>query len=304
MTGPNGAQERPIAAAERSGVLYPDRLKRYAAGWIAPAPAVADVVDQYWHVSWALDEDEELDQPIIDLPAVNLSVEEGDVPAPLVVTGLHSRIWRRTIRGSGHVFAIRLRPAGLTVLSDLSPAAIADATLPLTESLDARLQALMHSVAAAGALPAARARAADRAIAQLLADHAPTPAGLLSNRVLDELRARIHRRTGTTLANHFATSERTIQRALTSTLGHGPKWISRRIRLQEAALALATRPDSDLAGIAADLGYADQSHLTQDFRSVTGITADAYRRSISSLANDKGPGSEDPGPATGARGGS
>ena len=35
--------------------------------------------------------------------------------------------------------------------------------------------------------------------------------------------------------------------------------------------------------LAADLGYTDQSHLTRDFRTATGITPDAYRRTISSL---------------------
>lgn len=129
-----------------------------------------------------------------------------------------------------------------------------------------------------GADPAARARIADRAIAQVLTERAPTPAGLLANNVLDQLRDRIHSRTGPMLAEHFAYGERTIQRACIDALGHGPKWLSRRIRLQEIALTLASRPDDDLAVIAADLGYTDQSHLTRDFRTTTGITPDAYRR--------------------------
>ncbi|WP_375002966.1 helix-turn-helix domain-containing protein [Aeromicrobium sp. CTD01-1L150] len=283
MTVAGDARERPIAASERSGVLYPDRLARYAAGWIAPDPAVAAVVDQYWHVSWALDEGERLDQPIIDLPAVNVTVEEGDVPAPLVVTGVHGRAWRRIIHGTGQVFAIRLRPAGLAVLSDLAPPHVADATVSLTAKLDPRLHALMRTVAA-GSDPAERARAADRAIRRVLVEHAPTSAGLLANDVLDELRECIHHRTGPTLAERFTRSERTIQRACVDTLGHGPKWLSRRIRLQEVALALATRPTEDLAVIAADLGYTDQSHLTRDFRTATGITPDAYRRASRDLA--------------------
>lgn len=276
-------QERPIAASERSGVLYPDRLARYAAGWIAPDPTVSAVVDQYWYVSWMLEEGERLDQPIIDLPAVTLTIEEGDVPAPLVVTGVHARAWRRTIHGTGQVFAIRLRPAGFAVLSALIPAQVTDATVPLTAKLDSRLHTLMRTIAI-GSDPAERARVADRAIGLVLAERSPTPAGLLANDVLGELRERIHRRTGPTLAERFARSERTIQRACIDTLGHGPKWLSRRIRLQEVALALATRPDKDLAAIAADLGYTDQSHLTRDFRTATGITPDAYRRASGNLA--------------------
>ena len=276
-------REQPIAVAERSGVLYPDRLTRYAAGWIAPDPAVSAVVDHYWHVSWALAEGECLDQPIIDLPAVTVSLEEGDVPAPLVVTGVHARAWRRTISGTGRVFAIRLRPAGLAVLSNLTPEAIADATVPLTAELDDRLHTLMLAVRTATG-PTAQARAADIAIRDLLAERPPTSAGLLAGEVLDELRERVRRRTGPSLAERFACSPRTIQRALTESLGHGPKWISRRIRLQEVALALATRPIDDLAAIAAELGYSDQSHLTSDFRATTGITPHAYRQAVGRIA--------------------
>ena len=276
------AWERPIAAAERSGVLYPDRLARYAAGWIEPARDVSAVVDQYWHVSWALDETERLDQPIIDLPAVTLTAEEGAVPAPLVITGVHGRAWRRTIRGRGRVFAIRLRPAGLSVLSDLTPAHVADATVPLTGKFDSRLHTLMQTVSA-DADPAERARAADQAIRQALQERAPTSVGLLANSVLDELRESSHHRIGPTLAERFARSERTVQRACIDTLGHGPKWLSRRIRLQEVAVALVARPIDDLATIAADLGYTDQSHLTRDFRSATGVTPASYRRAITDL---------------------
>lgn len=276
------AREHPIAASERSGVLYPERLARYRAGWIDPDPAVSAVVDQYWHVSWALDCGERVDQPIIDLPAVTLTVEEGEVPAQLVVTGVHGKAWRRTIGGTGQVFAIRLRPAGLAVLSDLTPAQVADATVPLTARLDARVHALMQHIASYTD-PAGRAQAADGAIKQALAERAPSSAGFLANDVLDELRERIHHRTGTTLTERFARSERTIQRACLDTLGHGPKWLSRRIRLQEVALALATRPAEELAVIAADLGYTDQSHLTHNFRTATGITPDAYRRTASNL---------------------
>lgn len=278
----NDARERPIEASERSGVLFPDRLARYAASWTAPDPAVSAVVDQYWHVSWALDETDQLDQPIIDLPAVTLTVEEGEVPAPLVITGVHCRAWRRTIRGQGRVFAIRLRPAGLSVLSDLAPAHVADGAVPLTRELDSRLHTLMQTVFAA-ADTAERVQAADQAIRAALAERAPTPAGLLANHVLDEMRERIHHRTGPALTERFACSERTIQRACVDTLGHGPKWLSRRIRLQEVALALVARPTDDLAVIAADLGYTDQSHLARDFRSATGLVPDAYRRAASDL---------------------
>lgn len=44
------------------------------------------------------------------------------------------------------------------------------------------------------------------------------------------------------------------------------------------------RPTDDLAVIAADLGYTDQSHLARDFRSATGLVPDAYRLAAGDLA--------------------
>lgn len=236
---PRQAGGRPILPSERSDVLVPENLTRYAASWITPVPAIAAVVDQFWHVSWSFAEGETTDQRIIDLPAITATIEEGDVPAPLVVTGVQNGAWRRTIRGQGRVFAIRLRPAGLAVVSDLTPTAVKNAAIPLTTALDARLHEFMRSVAAAST-PVERARVAGEAIAARLAERPASEKGLLANAVLDELRARIRNRTGSTLAHHFGVSERTIQRALVDTTGHGPKWISRRIRLQEVALALQT----------------------------------------------------------------
>ncbi|MGH3703449.1 MAG: helix-turn-helix domain-containing protein, partial [Agromyces sp.] len=89
------ARGRPIGADERTGVLHPSNLARYAARWLDPDPAIRDVVDQYWHVRWALPPGESIDQRIVTVPAVTLTVEEGDVPAPLVVTGAQSAAWAR-----------------------------------------------------------------------------------------------------------------------------------------------------------------------------------------------------------------
>lgn len=268
-----------IRPDETSGVLHPQNLTRYAARWIDPDPAVRDVVDTYWHVQWRLAEGEVVDQTIVDLPAVTLTVETGDVPAGLVVTGPHRRAWQRRIAGSGDVFAVRLRPAGLAVISALRPQDLADATVPLAEGVDEGLHTLLSGIAAAST-PEHRARTADALVADRLRSNPPSAVDLLANSVLDELRSRAYRRTGTPLAEHFAVSERTIQRALSATLGIGPKQAARRIRLQEAARAIAVHGDDDLAGIAVQLGYADQAHLTGDFRASTGLTPGAYRRQL------------------------
>lgn len=274
----------PLDVTQRSGVLHPQNLRRYNAQRFEAPAEISAVVEHFWHVRWHLDEGEVISQRIIDAANINLTIEEGAVLAPLVITGIHRRAWHRQIRDSGSAFGIRLRPAGLAVLSDLAPARLANATVEVTPGLDRHLYAFMLQVAAADT---ARTRvvAATAAVLEILRERPVTASGELANAAFDELTARVRSRIGTDLAVGLGTSERTIQRALKDTLGQGPKFISRRIRLQEAARLLATRPELDLAELAFELGYADQAHLTNDFRAVAGVSPGAYRRSLARFAD-------------------
>lgn len=263
-------------------MLHPANLERYGARWFAPDPSIAEVVDHFWHVRWRLDAGEIIPQQIIAAPAVTLSIEEGDVPARLVITGVHGRAWMRDIAGSGSVLGIRLRPAGLAVLSELTPTAIADATLPVTAALDGRLHPVMAQIAEAPD-PAAQVETATARIREALLDRPLGAEQRLANAVVAELTERVHSRAGAPLAERFGVSERTIQRALQRSLGQGPKWVSRWVRLQEVARRLAVDPDADAATVAAELGYSDQAHLVNDFRVAVGTTPGAYGRSLRRL---------------------
>lgn len=80
------------------------------------------------------------------------------------------------------------------------------------------------------------------------------------------------------LADCLGISERSVQRLARRYIGLSPAALIRRRRLQEAAERIRNDPDADLATLAADLGYADQAHLTNEFTRVLGLTPAAYRR--------------------------
>ena len=155
---------------------------------------------------------------------------------------------------------------------------VADATTPVTPALDARLHRLLATIEPA-ADASARVLAADAAIGALLEERPLDSELELANEVLVELADRVRRRTGTTLAARFGVSDRAVQRALARTVGHGPKWVARRVRLQEVA-RVPRHASAELADLAVRLGYADQSHLSNDFRGVVGVTPGAYQRSV------------------------
>ncbi len=85
--------------------------------------------------------------------------------------------------------------------------------------------------------------------------------------VADHLIARVDQ-----LAAATASSVRRLQRLFAEHVGVAPKWVIRRYRLREVTERMAAGGRVEWAAVAADLGYADQPHLTRDFARVTGMT--------------------------------
>jgi AraC-like DNA-binding protein len=78
------------------------------------------------------------------------------------------------------------------------------------------------------------------------------------------------------LAGKVGASRFRLIRAFKTAFGETPEGFRRQLRVQRARSLL---PGSEaLASIAARAGFADQSHMTREFRRVTGLTPGAYRR--------------------------
>ena len=76
-----------------------------------------------------------------------------------------------------------------------------------------------------------------------------------------------------TVSAELGLSERQLRRRLADAAGYSPRTLARILRFQRF-LALA-RSETDLAWLAADAGYADQSHLTRDCVEFAGLTPTA-----------------------------
>lgn len=80
------------------------------------------------------------------------------------------------------------------------------------------------------------------------------------------------------LAAELGLSVRSVQRLFAEYVGASPKWVLRRARLHEAATRAEQGTTVDWATLAADLGYADQAHLTRDFTATVGAPPARYAR--------------------------
>ncbi|MFZ1994310.1 MAG: helix-turn-helix domain-containing protein [Solirubrobacteraceae bacterium] len=80
------------------------------------------------------------------------------------------------------------------------------------------------------------------------------------------------------LAREYAISERQLRRRFHAAVGYGPGTLARILRFRRF-LALLDRGRDDLAGLAFDAGYADQSHLTRESRRLAGLSPAGVVRS-------------------------
>ncbi|MDY0911050.1 helix-turn-helix domain-containing protein [Microbacterium sp. CFBP9034] len=245
------------------GILYPERLPHLQR---LPAPdAAADLVGWFWVPEWDLPPGVASRQQVLAFPAANLVVE----PSGVTLWGATTRVSERVLEGRGWAVGALLKPAALAVLSD-SPADLVDSFATLDEpDLHAAVRGVMPggaeaAVARMAAWVDARVgvRTGEARLAADMAELLMTDATIL--RVEDA-------------AARLSVSPRTLQRLAHRTVGLPPATMIRRRRLQEAAQHVREDPDASLAEIAVSLGYADQAHLANDFRTVLGMTATEYR---------------------------
>jgi len=235
-----------------------------------PDDPLDDLVRHVWPVRWDVPPGEVRVQRVLGYPGANAVLR----PAGATLHGPARVLTVQELAGRGWAVGVLLQPAATRLLTTTDPVGLVAGHEPLPA-------APLAAVATAMSRPAA---AADREVAALLrAWLSPVAArvddgGRLANaaaRVADE-RADVLRVAD--LADALGTTPRTLSRAVRRHTGLTPKWLIECRRLQAAATTLHADPGTDLAGLAAALGYVDQAHFTRRYRAVVGETPDATRR--------------------------
>ncbi len=71
---------------------------------------------------------------------------------------------------------------------------------------------------------------------------------------------------------------RTLERKFKQSAGHTVKDVSALMRFEQVRNQLWHNPESNLAGLAHEFGYADQSHLSREFKRYSGATPGTFAR--------------------------
>ena len=231
---------------------------------------LAAVVEHFWAVEWALPAGREHEQDVVTHPCSHVTVEDGLAWVQGVVV---HRFTRRLV-GSGRVVGAKLRPAGLSALTDVPPATLTDRRVPATDVLG-DVGGLVGTVERAPDMAAGMA-----AFERWLAARDPTPpegAELVDAAVALAAEDRELTRVDD-LAAALDVPVRTLQRRFDRHLGVGPKWVLRRCRIQDALAEIEAGREVDWADLAVRLGFADQSHFVNAFTALVGVPPGRYTK--------------------------
>jgi AraC-like DNA-binding protein len=253
------------------------QLTRYPAG-----PVLDGLVDRFWAVRWDLPPGTVHQQQVLTHPGANVSIghanaapgqhQPGPVEARLygVARGLSTRV----LAGQGWTVAALTWPGGLGAFITGSAAELTDRVVPLGQALGTDEAVLLRQVTAEPG-EAARVALLAAALEQAVDPERRAPALSVTEAARLAESDRTVRRLGD-LCERSGLGQRTLQRMFLQYAGVSPTWVIRRYRLLEAAEAVREGRPVSWADIAAALGYADQAHLTRDFRAAIGQTPAAY----------------------------
>lgn len=241
---------------------------------IARTPASPDLTDlarRFWIPVWDVPEGRDSVQRVLQYPVCLLVVSDTYARFYGVVSGLSHTM----LTGRGWAVGVMLQPAAGHLITREPVRRMTDRFVDLTTlaTLDAatltrRVRSLMRDDPRSPESQAQARAVVEDALRPLLP---VDDEGLLVNAIIEDVETSPELLRVDDLSARFDISERTLQRLLDKRIGLGPKWLIRRRRLQEAADRLRDS-DVELAGVAIELGYADQAHFTRDFRNATGMT--------------------------------
>lgn len=241
----------------------------------SPAPELSPWILHYWMVAWDLRPDE---APVVEtLPHPNVQLVFSTEDAHARVHGIHTKRFIRPLHGRAQVFGVKFRAGGFFPFFRAPVSALRSKTVPAAPIFGPEIDHLIPALAGPAGEPQRIHLANDFFRCRMPAPDAE--AATAANLVELVLKNPEVRRVAD-LSARSGLSDRSLQRLFQRYVGVSPKWVICRYRLHELVEHLHRGESIDWAGLAAELGYFDQSHLIRDFRSLTGRSPERYRLSL------------------------
>ncbi|WP_027347127.1 helix-turn-helix domain-containing protein [Hamadaea tsunoensis] len=258
---------------DTNGIVDPRTLtRRVRYRRLPPAPELARWIEHYWFIDWDLAEPHT--QHVVGHPTVTLTVMKptSDDPVTGRVTGPARALFTIELAGRGWVRGAQFRPGAARAFLGRSPGGLAGRQVPVAEALPAFDWTAVAKAAELMAPDEAVVAVLDAAL--IACAPVPDPRSDQAVAIVEAVREDRSLRRVDEVARAAGLSVRALQRLFAEQVGVSPKWVLLRYRIHDAVAAAA--PEVDWAGLAADLGYADQAHLVRDFTATLGVPPVAY----------------------------
>ena len=239
-----------------------------------PSPRLAHLIAHYWIIHWDLRGCEPHVAESLPHPNIHLVFEQGSAK----VVGVQTHKFSVLLEGQSRVFGIKFRPGGFRPFYGAPVARLANRIVPASRIFGKGLEEL-EEIALSPATERDKVLAADKFLLARLPK--PDPAIALAAKLVDHIFQEPEIKTVDDLARDVGMGKRSLQRLFGEYVGATPKWVIRRYRLHELIEKFNSGGKLDLPQLALELGYFDQAHLINDFRSMAGFSPTEYQKLIS-----------------------
>jgi AraC-like DNA-binding protein len=234
-------------------------------------------VSHCWMASWDIEPPGHHIAETLPHPSFHLVFENG----AWTLSGVHTGKFTRRLEGRSSPLGVKFNPGGIHPFLKKPAASFANKTVPAQLIFGPKIECLLRNTPAAEEITP---KMVHEISAFLLAEAPqPDPAIVEANAIVESILRQPEIRTVDELAASTGLGKRALQRLFHEYVGATPKWVIRRYRLHELVERCHSGEQLDFAQVALDLGYFDQAHLINDFRSIIGYTPTQYQK-IASLA--------------------
>jgi AraC-like DNA-binding protein len=265
---PNHEQRYDPGVGPARGVLQrpapPGKLKHFR---MSVPPELQPWVAHCWMASWEMEGTEVHIAETLPHPSFHLIFEGG----VWTVAGVHTGKFTRRLEGKSFAFGVKFIPGGFRPFLGGPAASLANRTVPATEIFGSRMRELLRDASTEDEMV--------REACVFLASEKPAADPVVSevNAIVEGILRQPEFTTVDRLASATGLGKRALQRLFHDYVGATPKWVIRRYRLHELVERCHSGEKLDYAQVALDLGYFDQAHLINDFRSIVGYTPARYQ---------------------------
>jgi len=239
-----------------------------------PCEALKPYIERFWSIKWDLPKGTCYDQKIIPNPHVSLvwylNPQLGTWTPPLI-EGVVKELFTYRLTGQGQILGVKFRIGGFNRfvknnMKDFTGQKLAiDDYLPTLIPFELKTNTVVENNIAT----------IERALVSCPSMNLKQ--GRKAEQLVNYIHNNKHITTVEELASSFDLSIRSIQRLFSTYVGVNPKWVIRIYRLQELKSQIESKKTLDWVDTAYQLGYSDQAHMINDFKSILGMSPEIFK---------------------------